>query len=111
MNSFLTVPFLSDAKYIAYLTECADELDSIHFILPGGHLSGGSALRGMIASPDKVLQQGLGQLPGPKKYALFNSRCYNLAFLRDGKKIQPLLRVRLGGGEQLVRRVREAELQ
>ncbi|MCL2457562.1 MAG: hypothetical protein FWF31_01670 [Desulfobulbus sp.] len=92
MKPFLNVPFLPEDKYIDFLGQCAADLDSTYFSLLHGQVLD---CRTQI-EPAAVISQaaniaGLERLPGPKKYALLNSRFYSPALLTDPDFIKSIL--------------------
>lgn len=68
------VPFLPDAGYAAFLSARAERLHSLHFRLEGGPLLDSRHGSGPWGGAE--LLAGLGEIHGPRKYALVNSRFY-----------------------------------
>ncbi len=90
MTSFLNVPFLPEEKYIKFLIDCADDLNSVHFSLQHDR-----ALDSRIQIAPPTVQSriidSLARLRGPKKYALLNSRFYTPKMLTDSRNIRPII--------------------
>ena len=90
MTSFLNVPFLPEERYIDFLIDCADDLNSVHFSLQ--HTL---ALDSRIEISPPVGQariiESLARLRGPKKYALLNSRFYTPKLLTDSRNVRPII--------------------
>lgn len=90
MTSFLNVPFLPEERYVAFLNDCAEDLYSVHFSLQHQH-SLDSRTQVVPAIEHSWLMDRLGQLLGPKKYALLNSRFYSPQLLADGLGLRALI--------------------
>jgi collagenase-like PrtC family protease len=91
MKPFLNVPFLPEERYVDFLTDCAADLDSVHFNLQHSQVLD-SRIR--IHPPDdqeKVIC-GLERLSGTHKYALLNSRFYAPELLTRPDNIKPVIR-------------------
>ena len=90
MKPFLNVPYLPEERYIAYLLECIQDLDSVHFgLLHSYTLDSRIQIEPAIAQ-DRIVQ-GLARLKGPRKYALMNSRFYTPELLTDHKNLRPVI--------------------
>lgn len=68
------VPFLPDAGYATFLRERAERLHSLHFRLEGEPLLDSRHRFGEWSEADLLAR--LREIPGPRKYALLNSRLY-----------------------------------
>jgi len=91
MKPFLNVPFLPEERYVDFLCQCADDLDSVHFsLLHSRALDSRIQLEPLPAQ--ETIIAGLERLPGVKKYALLNSRFYTPDLLTDHDNLKPVLR-------------------
>lgn len=90
MKPFLNVPFLPEERYVDFLIQCADDLDSVHYSLLHSR-----ALDSRIQIEPPPAQEeivaGLAALRGPKKYALLNSRFYTPELLTDHNNVKPVI--------------------
>ena len=91
MKPFLNVPFLPEDSYIDFLGQCSADLDSVHFSLPYRRTLDSRIRTEPAATPEAIIA-GLERLPGPKKYALLNSRFYAPELLTDHTSIKPVIR-------------------
>jgi len=82
MNPVLTVPFLTEPVYIDFLSTVEPHIDSLQFSLPGARALD-SRIRLESLDMHRQLTAGLSRLPGPKKYALLNSRFYPPSLLTE----------------------------
>lgn len=90
MKPFLNVPFLPEDRYVDFLVQCVDDLDSVHFsLLHSRSLDSRIQLEPPVTQ-EKIIA-GLGRLQGPKKYALLNSRFYTPQLLTDPRAIKPVV--------------------
>jgi collagenase-like PrtC family protease len=91
MKPYLNVPFLPEERYVDFLTECAADLDSVHFSLLHNQALD-SRIR--IHPPDNLEKVicGLERLSGTRKYALLNSRFYAPELLTKAENITSVIR-------------------
>lgn len=91
MKPYLNVPFLPEERYVDFLLQCAEDLDSVHFSLL--HRRGLDS-RIQIEPPgaQQDIIKGLVRLQGPRKYILLNSRFYTPELLTGAANIQPIIR-------------------
>jgi collagenase-like PrtC family protease len=90
MKPFLNVPFLPEERYVDFLCQCRDDLDSVHFsLLHSRSLDSRIQLEPLPAQESIIA--GLERLHGPKKYALLNSRFYTPELLTDHNRLKPIL--------------------
>jgi len=87
----LDVPFLPDPDYVEFLAEFQPALHSVHFSLYLDNIPDG---RHRIAgSPEFAdLAPALARLPGPKKYALLNSRFHHPRLYGDKAALQKIIK-------------------
>ena len=90
MKPFLNVPFLPDERYIDFLIECAEDLDSVHFSLMHSQALDSRVQMEPPAGQEQIIS-GLERLHGPRKYALLNSRFYTPELLTDARSIKPII--------------------
>ena len=87
----LDVPFLPHPDYVEFLTKLQPSLHSVHFSLflenipDGRHRSG-------IAPEFADLAPALARLPGPKKYALLNSRFHHPRLYSDKAALHKIIK-------------------
>ncbi|HIJ78880.1 MAG: hypothetical protein OEY01_07405 [Desulfobulbaceae bacterium] len=86
----LDVPFIPAPDYIAYLTQQAASIYSIHFSLFSRTIPDGRHPDHGWQFPE--LAAGLTEISGVKKYALLNSRFHHPRFYADREFINPLLK-------------------
>jgi hypothetical protein len=91
MKPYLNVPFLPEERYVDFLIQCADELDSVHFSLLHSRGLDSRIQIEPLGSQDNIMK-GLLRLQGPRKYILLNSRFYTPDLLTDARTIQPIIR-------------------
>ncbi|MDX9834084.1 MAG: hypothetical protein RBT36_02575 [Desulfobulbus sp.] len=91
MNPILNVPFLPEEHYVAFLEECAADLDSVHFSLEHEpSLDSRVRIAAVGARADRFA--GLARLVGVRKYALLNSRFHDPRLLVAEHGLQPVVR-------------------
>ncbi len=91
MKPFLNVPFLPEERYVDFLLECVNDLDSIHFSLLHSRALDSRIQIEPTGSQEQIIR-GLERLRGPRKYALLNSRFYTPELLTDGRNLKPIVR-------------------
>jgi len=82
------VPLLPDEEYVAFLAENIQRLHSVHFSLHTGLAADGRP-PSAPCSPERLTAL-LSQLPGPRKYALLNSRFNDPAAYQDNERLNAL---------------------
>jgi hypothetical protein len=87
----LDVPFLPDPHYVDFLSEFQPSLHSVHFSLFLENIPDGRH-RSSIAPAFADLPPALARLPGPKKYALLNSRFHHPRLYTDKAALQKIIR-------------------
>ncbi len=92
MKPFLNVPFLPEERYVDFLTDCAPDLDSIHFSLVHSHPLD-SRIHTHPPGDQKQVLHGLERLSGVRKYALLNSRFYSPDLLTRPEQIKPVIQI------------------
>ncbi len=90
MKPFLNVPFLPEERYVDFLIECADDLDSVHFSLLQSRALDSRIQIDPTGAQEEIIR-GLGRLQGPRKYLLLNSRFYTPKLLTDTRNIKPII--------------------
>jgi collagenase-like PrtC family protease len=90
MKPFLNVPFLPEERYVDFLMQCADDLDSVHFSLLHTRPLDSRIQIDSLEDQGTILK-GLERLKGPRKYLLLNSRFYTPELLTDRRNIKPIL--------------------
>ena len=91
IKPILNVPFLPDERYVDFLIDCAEDLDSVHFgLLHSLPLDSRIRIEPPVAQEEII--DGLSRLQGPRKYALLNSRFYTPELLTDQNTIKPVIR-------------------
>jgi len=91
MKPFLNVPFLPEERYVDFLLECADDLDSVHFSLLHNRALDSRIQLDPSGSQEQIIK-GLERLRGPRKYVLLNSRFYTPELLTDSRNLKPIIR-------------------
>ncbi|HHL35560.1 MAG TPA: hypothetical protein ENJ30_14470 [Desulfobulbaceae bacterium] len=91
MNPILTVPFLTEPSYIDFLTTIKNHVNGLQFSLPGTRILD-SRIRLENLDIHNQLMSGLARLPGPKKYALLNSRFFPPSLLTDKKGVTEIIK-------------------
>ncbi|MFA7348551.1 MAG: hypothetical protein WCZ86_12395 [Desulfurivibrionaceae bacterium] len=86
----LDVPFLPDPHYVDFLSEFQPSLHSVHFSLFLENIPDGRH-RSSIAPAFAELSPALARLPGPKKYALLNSRFHHPRLYADKSALQKII--------------------
>ena len=91
MTPILNVPFLPDEHYVAFLEQCAADLDSVHFSLEHEPCLDS---RVRVAAADVRAERfaGLVRLPDVRKYALLNSRFHDPRLLVAEQGLRPMVR-------------------
>ncbi|MGE4559410.1 MAG: hypothetical protein AB7E77_04385 [Desulfobulbus sp.] len=90
MKPFLNVPFLPEERYVDFLCQCAEDLESVHFsLLHSRSLDSRIRLEPLPAQESVIA--GLERLQGVRKYALLNSRFYTPELLTDHSSLKPIL--------------------
>ena len=91
MTPILNVPFLPDEHYVAFLEQCAADLDSVHFSLEHEPCLDS---RVRVAAADARAERfaGLARLPDVRKYALLNSRFHDPRLLVAEQGLRPMVR-------------------
>jgi len=90
MKPILTVPFLTEPAYIDFLTTVEPRIHSLQFCLLTSR-SLDSRIRLEMVDFQRALLLGLARLPGPRKYALLNSRFYAPELLTDKKGLAAII--------------------
>ncbi|MFW5837828.1 MAG: hypothetical protein ACOCVM_07445, partial [Desulfovibrionaceae bacterium] len=81
----LDVPLIPDATYVRFLADNADRLMSLHFSLHAEETID-ARLRLSETSPGD-LAEALAAAPGPRKYALLNSRVHHPGHYADAARM------------------------
>jgi len=87
----LDVPFLPDPQYTEFLIEFQPALYSVHFSLFLDNIPDGRH-RSSTVPEFASLAPALTKLPGPKKYALLNSRFHHPSLYSDKAALQKIIR-------------------
>jgi len=90
MKPILTVPFLTEPAYIDFLATAEQDIHALQFSLPFSR-SLDSRIHLDMVDMHSDLQSGLARLPGPKKYALLNSRIYDPSLLTDKQGLSEII--------------------
>lgn len=86
----LDVPFLPDPDYVEFLATFQPALHSVHFSLYLDNIPDGRH-RPNIVPAFADLAPALARLPGPKKYALLNSRFHHPRLYGDKAALQKII--------------------
>jgi len=90
MKPILTVPFLTEPAYIDFLTSVEQDIHSLQFrLLTSRNLD--SRIQLDMVDMHRNIRSGLARLPGPRKYALLNSRFYSPSLLTDKKGMAEII--------------------
>lgn len=87
----LDVPFLPDPHYVEFLSELQPSLHSVHFSLFLDNIPDGRH-RPSIVPEFADLAPALARLPGPKKYALLNSRFHHPRLYGDKASLHRIIK-------------------
>ena len=87
----LDIPFLPDPQYTEFLAEFPPALHSVHFSLFLENIPDGRH-RPNIAPKLADLAPALAKLPGPKKYALLNSRFHHPRLYGDKAALHKIIK-------------------
>ena len=68
MKPFLNVPFLPEERYVDFLCQCAEDLDSVHFSLLHSRSMDSRIQLEPLPAQESIIA-GLERLPGVKKYS------------------------------------------
>ena len=90
MKPILTVPFLTEPAYIDFLATVEPRIHSLQFSLLTSR-SLDSRIRLEMVDFHRDLLLGLARLPGPRKYALLNSRFYAPELLTEKKGLAAII--------------------
>jgi collagenase-like PrtC family protease len=91
MTPFLDVPFLPEDGYVEFLHDCEQEIDSVQFSLHNRSRLDSRILFLEAPEPRDRSIELLGQLPGPRKYGLLNSRFYGPDLFTDRQVLKSLI--------------------
>ncbi len=90
MTPSLDVPFLPEETYVEFLNDCSEELDCVQFSLLGGRRLDNRIQLESLDLHDTFIEL-LGDLSGPRKYVLLNSRFYGTTLFADRRNLSSVV--------------------